>query len=111
MHLCKDLLALPLSKRRDVLFLIILHSCVDLLEVQNRLIWFIGLPFVSISGVERKYDPLANYIKATHHGVPPSLGPLNTVRGADPTLFSRISSENGSDAAVHIVQRVKTQPL
>ena len=104
-HLHNDFLALPLLKRLGIPFLVTLHGRVDLLEVQKLLQMCADVPLVSISDSQRKYYPVANYIRTIHHGIPPDLLPLGNGSGGYLAFLGRISPEKGPDAAIRIAER------
>ncbi len=107
MHFHMDALHLPLARRHDVAAVTTLHGRLDLRGLERLYREFSEHPLVSVSDMQRRPLPWANWRATVHHGLPLSLHRPSFEAGHYLAFLGRIAPEKRVDRAIEIARRVQ----
>jgi len=105
-HFHIDYLHFPMSRRYYAAHVTTLHGRLDIPNLKHLYREFSEMPLVSISNVQRRPIPWANWQGTVYHGLPEHLLPYGEGDGGYLAFLGRISPEKGVDHAIEIAQRV-----
>jgi glycosyltransferase involved in cell wall biosynthesis len=105
-HFHTDYLHFPLSRRTAIPQVTTLHGRLDLPDLVPLYREFADMPLVSISNVQRRPLPWANWKATVYHGLPDHLYAFREVPDDYLAFLGRISPEKRVDRAIEIAGRV-----
>jgi glycosyltransferase involved in cell wall biosynthesis len=106
-HFHVDYLHFPLSRRRPTAHVTTLHGRLDIPDLVPLYQEFRDMPVISISNVQRKPLPSANWQATVYHGLPADLYRFQAQPGSYLAFLGRISPEKRVDRAIEIAKRVR----
>jgi glycosyltransferase involved in cell wall biosynthesis len=106
-HFHVDYLHFPLSRRRSTAHVTTLHGRLDIPDLVPLYQEFRDMPVISISNVQRKPLPSANWQATVYHGLPADLYRFRAQPGSYLAFLGRISPEKRVDRAIEIAKRVR----
>jgi glycosyltransferase involved in cell wall biosynthesis len=106
-HFHVDYLHFPLSRREPITHVTTLHGRLDIPDLVPLYQEFRDMPVISISNVQRKPLPWANWQATIHHGIPADMYRFREEPGRYLAFLGRISPEKRVDRAIEIAKRVQ----
>ena len=106
-HFHTDYLHFPLTRRQSVPTLTTLHGRLDIPDLVPLFREFDEMNLVSISDVQRRPIPWANWLATVHHGIPLHMYQAHSEPGAYLAFLGRICPEKGVDRAIEIATRAQ----
>jgi glycosyltransferase involved in cell wall biosynthesis len=106
-HFHVDYLHFPLSRREPITHVTTLHGRLDIPDLVPLYQEFRDMPVISISNVQRKPLPWANWQATIHHGIPADMYRFREQPGRYLAFLGRISPEKRVDRAIEIAKRVQ----
>jgi glycosyltransferase involved in cell wall biosynthesis len=104
-HFHVDYLHFPLSRRSRISQLSTLHGRLDLPDLAPVYRQFRDMPLVSISDVQRRPIPWAQWLGTVYHGLPETLFKFHEAPGDYLAFLGRISPEKRVDRAIEIAKQ------
>jgi glycosyltransferase involved in cell wall biosynthesis len=105
LHFHTDFLHFPVLRRQPWPNVTTLHGALNAHDFRPFFDAYPEMPLVSISDVQRRPSPAANWLATVQHGLPRQLHAFREAPGRYLAFLGRISPEKGLDRAIEIARR------